>query len=346
MQATTTVRAPPSPVAADAPWVEKYRPATLADVKGQAGVIHLFQQMLATNKPMHFLFYGPPGTGKTSTILSLCKELYKDRPRSQYVLEINASNDRGIDMVRQKIKPFCKRSTTPFVSATHGHTVDYKFVILDEADTLTTDAQNALRRCIEIYSYNTRFCFLCNYVSNVLPPILSRCYACHFKPVERTDALALMASICAAEGVPHTPDVLTTAYDTLRGDLRACLTTIQAVYHMHRRVSVALLEEQLGSVAADVWDTVCACKSAKDVRVLVDHLHREGQSVRRLLQALVAWSLSNCPADQVRALGPMASRMERQALFQTDARLLLHELVLTVWLVCGQGVTVSRGGST
>jgi DNA polymerase III gamma/tau subunit len=183
-------------------------------------------------------------------------------------------------------------------------------------------------------------------VSNVLPPILSRCYACHFKPVERTDALALMASICAAEGVPHTPDVLTTAYDTLRGDLRACLTTIQAVYHMHRRVSVALLEEQLGSVAADVWDTVCACKSAKDVRAIVDNLHREGQSVRRLLQALVAWSLSNCPADQVRALGPMASRMERQALFQTDARLLLHELVLTVWLVCGQGVTVSRGGST
>lgn len=328
MQTTVTTSS-----ATDAPWVEKYRPTTLDEVKGQAEVIRLFQQMLASNKPMHFLFYGPPGTGKTSTILSLCKELYKDRPRDQYVLEINASYDRGIDMVRQKIKPFCKRSTTPFVSPTHGYTVDYKFVVLDEADTLTADAQNALRRCIEIYSYNTRFCFLCNYVSNVIPPILSRCYACHFKPVERTEALVLMASICAAEGVPHTPEVLTTAYDTLHGDLRACLTTIQAMYYMHHEVSVSLLEEQLGAVSTDMWSIVCKCRSTKKIRELVERLHRDGRSVRRLLQALVTWALDECTAKQIYALYPVVSRMERQALFQIDNRLLLHELLLTVWTV-------------
>ena len=334
-------RASPTSDSSDAPWVEKYRPATLDDVKGQDDVVHLFRQMLLTNKPMHFLFYGPPGTGKTSTILSLCKELYKGRPRDQYVLEINASYDRGIDMVRQKIKPFCKRSTTAFEAPVGGHTVDYKFVILDEADTLTADAQNALRRCIEIYSYNTRFCFLCNYVSNVIPPILSRCYACHFKPVAKAEALALMASVCAREGVPHTPEVLTTVYDALRGDLRGCLTTLQAVFHMHGDVRADLLLEQLGTIDDALWARVAALDGVAAVHTLVGELHDRGASVRKLLQALTEWSLAACTPAQIRTLAPVLSRMERQCLFQVDNRLLLLELVMTVWQVLG----ASPGGA-
>lgn len=329
----------------DAPWVEKYRPATLEDVKGQDRVIHLFQQMLLNNKPMHFLFYGPPGTGKTSTILSLCKELYLNRPREQYVLEINASYDRGIDMVRQKIKPFCKRSTTAFQTSSGQHTVNYKFVILDEADTLTNDAQNALRRCIEIYSYNTRFCFLCNYVSNIIPPILSRCYACHFKPVAKANALALMQSICEKESVQHTPEMLSTVYDAFRGDLRGCLTTLQAVYHMYGKVTIEFIHEQMGAVDKNVWSKILGLPDIMAVHQLVNTLYQSGTSVRKLLLSLVEWSLTSCSPEEIETLGPLVSRMERQCLFQHDSRILLLELVYTVWLFSKKQTTTCHNYS-
>ena len=318
----------PPTLATDAPWVEKYRPAKLEDVKGQDDVIRLFREMLASNKPMHFLFYGPPGTGKTSSISSLCKELYGGRPRDQYVLDINASYDCGIDMVRNKIKPFCKRSTAPFDH--NGNRIDYKFVVLDEADTLTKDAQNALRRCIEIYSYNTRFCFLCNYVSNVIAPILSRCCVCHFRPVARPDAMAFLQSVCDKENVHAPPDCLARVYAAQRGDLRGCLSTLQAVQHMYNAITLDYVNEHLFHVPDTLWDCIANAKTHKELTALVDVLHADGYSVRRLLHALVPWLLEHAHDDKACALAPMMSRMERQAQAIIDNRTLLHELVVGV----------------
>lgn len=316
------------------PWVEKYRPKQLRDVKGQGHLVAQFERMLESNQPMHFLFYGPPGTGKTSTITSLCNELYASRPRDQYVLNINASYDSGIDMVRHKIKPFCKRSTATFDYK--GHVIDYKFVVLDEADTLTKDAQNALRRCIEIYSYNTRFCFLCNYVTNIIAPILSRCSVCHFRAVAHDDAVALLGEVCASEEVAVTPECIEVVYRSHKGDLRASLTTLQAVHAMYDAVTVEHLQEHLFRVSDALWHLVAETSCTKSLAGVVDALAADGYSVRRLLQALVPWLLDHATDAQMYALTTMVSRLEKQALVFTDNRPLLWELVFGLSRVMGQ----------
>lgn len=319
---------------AHTPWIEKYRPTSLNEVQGQESAILLFREMLSANRPLHFLFYGPSGTGKTSAVTSFCNELYGKHNTDQYILSINASYDRGIDMVRNKIKPFCKRSTTPFTR--NSHTIDYKFVILDEADTLTHDAQNALRRCIEIYSYNTRFCFLCNYVCNIISPILSRCSVCHFRPVIKPLALAFLTSVCSREGVDCAEEQLELVYDRKHGDLRACLTTLQSAHHMlSQPLTRAVLQEHLQIIPDELWTTIAALKQHKHCVLKATELHESGCSLRSLLMSLVDWSLHYCTNQQIYTLGPMMSRIEKQMFVCDNALLLMLEVVVTVWETCG-----------
>jgi replication factor C subunit 2/4 len=298
-------------------------------VCGQTRAVSLFREMLDSNQPMHFLFYGPPGTGKTSAVRSFCNELYGTHSRDQYILSINASYDRGIDMVRSKIKPFCKRSTTAFTR--EGHTIDYKLVILDEADTLTKDAQNALRRCIEIYSYNTRFCFMCNYVSNVIPPILSRCSVCHFRPVSKKDAVQFMGTVCAKEGVVCATDLMETVYDATRGDLRCCLSALQAVHNMHASITREHLDDFLQVIPDSLWVQVAAVQESAEGAQIVQKLYTSGHSICVLLGSLVRWMLTNSTDAQIYEVAPMVSRLEKQMMDCADNRLLLHEMVVTFW---------------
>merc|ERR1712096_489776 len=148
------------------PWVEKYRPSSLEEVVSQDNIVQTLERLVASEKLPHLLFYGPPGTGKTSTILAIAKKMYGQN-LSQMVLQLNASDDRGIDVVRNQIKEFS--STRMVFSSAH------KLIILDEADAMTSDAQMALRRVIEKYTKNVRFCIICNYVSKIIPALQSRC---------------------------------------------------------------------------------------------------------------------------------------------------------------------------
>ena len=321
LASTTESKPPPN----NYPWIEKYRPTQLSDIKGQHDAISLFREMLESNKPVHFLFYGPPGTGKTSSVLSFCNELY-DKQFDQYVLSINASYDRGINMVRQKIKPFCKRSTTPFER--NGHVIDYKFVILDEADTLTKDAQNALRRCIEIYSYNTRFCFMCNYVNNVITPILSRCSVFHFLPIPKEEALDYLRTICSKESVDCSDSNLELIHHSKNGDLRGCLTTLQSVYNMYDGITKAHLEDFLQIIPPRLWERIYAISDNKKCKDIVLELHYAGYSMQLLLQSLVRWLLENASDDHIHRMGQVVSRMEKQVRVCSDNRMLLHELVI------------------
>lgn len=130
------------------------------------------------------MFYGPPGTGKTSTILALAKELFGHEFFKQRVIELNASDERGINVVREKVKKFAQRKISKHPDSTFP-CPPIQIVILDEADSMTIDAQAALRRIIEQYSSNTRFCIICNYISKIIDPLASRCVKFRFSPIAR-----------------------------------------------------------------------------------------------------------------------------------------------------------------
>ena len=148
-------------------WVEKYRPNSLYDIQQQHSIISTLKASIKKGNCSHLLFYGPPGTGKTTTILAFAKELFGDKYKN-YILELNASDDRGITVVRDKIKAFASRNI-------NTNQIPFKIIILDEADSMTTEAQAALRCIIEKHSAITRFCLICNYVERIIAPIQSRC---------------------------------------------------------------------------------------------------------------------------------------------------------------------------
>jgi replication factor C subunit 2/4 len=178
------------------------------------------------------LFYGPPGTGKTSTILALAKQLYGPELFKTRVLELNASDERGISIVREKIKDFARMqlSNAP-ISAAYKEKYPcppYKIIILDEADSMTQDAQSALRRTMETYSRITRFCLICNYVTRIIDPLASRCSKFRFKSLDRGNAGKRIEEIAAAEGVQMEDGVVQKLIECSEGDLRKAITFLQS----------------------------------------------------------------------------------------------------------------------
>lgn len=317
------------------PWNEKYRPTRLTDIHGQSSIVALFQRMMQHNKPMHLLFYGPPGTGKTSSIMSFCKEVYASQPFDQCVMCINASYERGIDMVRSKIKMFCKKSMTPFVY--NGSTITYKFIILDEADTLTQDAQNALRRCIEMFSYNTRFCFLCNYISNVISPIMSRCLTHQFKRLPLESVSACLHNICDREGVcvSDASACFSSIYRACRGDMRASVTVLEqmcAIYGKTLDIEQISCHFQITQHSENFWKTW----QTSDPLMLPEYvlqLEQSGVSCRMLIRQIIAWLLeckiskSQAVPDDIYSLCIDLSSMEKQLLHVTSTSSVLCLLV-------------------
>ena len=204
------------------PWVEKYRPQTMDDIVQQDEVVAALKSTLTKGDLPHLIFHGPPGTGKTSTALALAHELFEGKNMKRRVMELNASDKRGIGSVRTKIKTFASLAVPP-------GPVPYKIIILDEADSMTRDAQNALRRVIETHSAVTRFIFICNYVSKIIDPILSRCAKFRFKSLDRASLVDRLKLIAEKEGLEVAGD---DAYETLvdisGGDLRKAITFLQS----------------------------------------------------------------------------------------------------------------------
>ncbi|KGQ08756.1 Replication factor C subunit 2 [Beauveria bassiana D1-5] len=212
------------------PWVEKYRPKSLDDVAAQEHTVTVLQRTLQAANLPHMLFYGPPGTGKTSTILALAKQLYGPEMMKSRVLELNASDERGISIVREKVKNFARMQLT---NPPAGYREKYpcppfKIIILDEADSMTQDAQSALRRTMEIYSKITRFCLICNYVTRIIDPLASRCSKFRFKSLDQGSAMKRLEEIAAAESVPLGDGAIDALVRCSEGDLRKAVTFLQS----------------------------------------------------------------------------------------------------------------------
>lgn len=227
------------------PWVEKYRPKSLGDVTAQDHTIDVLKRTLQSKNLPHMLFYGPPGTGKTSTVLALAKELYGPELMKSRVLELNASDERGISIVREKVKNFARTavsSTTAQQTSTYP-CPPYKIIILDEADSMTQDAQSALRRTMETYSKITRFCLICNYVTRIIDPLASRCSKFRFKPLDQGNAMARLVEIAAVEGVQYEDGVVEALVKVSDGDLRRAITYMQSAAKLHNPVRFEADEE-------------------------------------------------------------------------------------------------------
>jgi len=204
------------------PWVEKYRPQVLGDVIGNASTVDRLRAIAQDGNMPNLVISGPPGTGKTTSVLCLARDLLGDDYKNA-VLELNASDDRGIDTVRNKIKMFAQKK----VSLPPGR---HKIVILDEADSMTSAAQQAMRRTMEVHSNTTRFALACNTSSKIIEPIQSRCAILRYTRLSDDEIAECMMKVITAEEVAYEDDGLAALLFVSEGDMRQALNNIQACH--------------------------------------------------------------------------------------------------------------------
>jgi replication factor C small subunit len=199
-------------------WIEKYRPAKLADMVGQKEIVERLTSYVQSGSMPHLLFTGPAGVGKTTAAVALARDFFGEVWHMNF-RELNASDERGIEVVRNQIKQFAR--TSPLGGAT------FKILFLDEADALTPDAQAALRRTMENYAATCRFILSCNYSSKIIDPIQSRCAIYRFRPLDRESVTLEVERIAHQEGLTLTPDAVQAIVDIAQGDMRRAINALQ-----------------------------------------------------------------------------------------------------------------------
>ncbi len=206
-------------VLAELLWAEKYRPRTLNEIVNQEEIVSRLKKFVEEKNMPHLLFAGPPGTGKTTAAHCLAHDLYGENYR-QYMLELNASDERGIDVIRSKVKEFARTRVAA--------NIPFKIVLLDEADNMTADAQQALRRLMEMYTATTRFILIANYPSKIIEPIQSRCAVFRFTPLKKEDVVSRLKWIADQEKVEYDLEALEAIYELSEGDMRRAINILQA----------------------------------------------------------------------------------------------------------------------
>ncbi|MBS3093739.1 replication factor C small subunit [Candidatus Pacearchaeota archaeon] len=231
-------------------WTEKYRPKNFEDVVGQDEIIKKVRNLTKSLNIPHMLFAGPPGTGKSTLALITVRELFGKTWRDNY-LELNASDERGIDVVRQKVKDFARTKAL-------GN-VPFKIIFLDEADALTREAQQALRRTMENYTSTCRFIMSCNYSSKVIDPIQSRCLIFRFKLLEKKDIEKRVKIIAEQEKLDINDDAIEVLYEVSEGDFRRVINLLQASSSISP------------SITAELINTLSSSARPSDIKVVLEY---------------------------------------------------------------------------
>ena len=231
-------------------WTEKYRPKEFSEVVGQNDIIKRVESLTKAMNIPHLLFAGPAGVGKSTLAIVVVKELFKGIWRENY-LELNASDERGINVVREKVKSFARTKSLG--------KVPFKVIFLDEADALTPEAQQALRRTMENYSSGCRFILSCNYSSKIIDPIQSRCAIFRFKLLEKKDIEKVLQKIAKNENLTMHPDVLEIIYEGSEGDCRRSINLLQSTAAISPSINPELVSTMLSNA------------KPKDIRIVLDY---------------------------------------------------------------------------
>ena len=258
------------------PWVEKYRPNNLDDIISHTEIINTLTNLITNNKLPHLIFYGPPGTGKTTTILACAKKIYGSYYNSM-ILELNGSDDRGINVVREQIKNFSSTDSKIGSLLTNENiNTNVKLIILDEADAMTYDAQFALRRVVEQYTNSTRFCLICNYLTKIIDALKSRCQMFRFAPIKYNEHLIKINNIIKLENINIDEKAIYKIIELSEGDMRKSLNLLQSLYMIKNNelITIESVYKSIGYSTDSERDEIIKSFNNKDLNKIYEILKK------------------------------------------------------------------------
>jgi replication factor C small subunit len=319
-------------------WIEKYRPKKLEDVVGQTEVIRRLSAYIKSKNLPHLLFSGPPGCGKTASAICVARELFGEDWTNNFT-ELNASDERGIEVVRTKIKNFAR--TSPLGGS------DFKIIFLDEADALTSDAQSALRRTMEKYTGSCRFIMSCNYSSKIIEPVQSRCAVYRFRPISGEAVEQRIRYIAETEGITLTKDGLEAIKYVASGDMRRAINALQAAAMIDKTVDMDAIYKTTSTVRPEKMTELIRyaldgnfikARSQLDYLLIEEGLSGEDMVVQ-IYRAMLDMTISDrLKVDMVDKIGEIDFRIAEGA----NDRIQLEALIAH-FMLCGANAKLAMG---